>query len=67
MVEFMPLFMEMLCVKRLYRKIDGSIMVHSENPNFQDETIKPEDTEQVQIIGEVIERSGSVYSARRYT
>lgn len=56
-----------LRVKRLYRKIDGSIMVHSENPNFQDETIKPEDTEQVQIIGEVIERSGSVYSARRYT
>lgn len=49
-----------LRVKRLYRKIDGSIMVHSENPNFQDETIKPVDTEQVQIIGEVIERSGSV-------
>lgn len=35
-------------------------MVHSENPNFPDETIKPADTEQVQIIGEVIERSGSV-------
>lgn len=49
-----------LRVKRLYRKIDGSIIVHSENPNFSDETIKPADTEQVQVIGEVIERSGSV-------
>lgn len=49
-----------LRVKRLYSKIDHSIVVHSENPNFTDEVIHACDIEQVRIIGEVIERSGSI-------
>lgn len=54
------IFGNVLRTKRLYKKIDGSIIVHSENPNFPDETIKSTDAEQVHVIGEVIERSGSV-------
>ena len=49
-----------LRVKRLYSQIDRSILVCSENPNFADEKIPPDEVDQVKIIGEVIERSGSI-------
>ncbi len=53
-------FGDALRVKRLYKKMDNSLVVHSENPSFSDEIIKPADLDQVKIIGEVIERSGSI-------
>ena len=49
-----------LRVKRLYSQIDRSILVCSENPNFADEKIPPDEVDQVKIIGEVVERSGSI-------
>lgn len=48
-------------VKRLYAKLNGSIVVHSENSaeQPQDETIDASDLDRFFLIGRVIERSGS--------
>lgn len=51
-----------LRLKRLYRNLNGSITIRSDNrddPQFQhDETLTPADLDQVQIIGEVVWRGG---------
>ena len=55
------IYEDTLRVKRLAKLLDGSLLVRSENPSFKDAIISPEDAERfVHIIGEVIERSGSV-------
>lgn len=48
-------------VKRLYTKLNGSIVVHSENPaeQPQDEVIDVQDLDRFILVGRVIERSGS--------
>lgn len=52
-----------LMIKRLYKKADGSIVIHSDNSErFEDEIISPERQEQdhFRIYGRAIERSGSL-------
>lgn len=46
-------------VKRLYTKIDGGLLVRSENRGIPDETIGPDEMDRFYLIGRVIERSGS--------
>lgn len=48
-------------VKRLYAKLNGSIVVHSENEaeQPQDEIIEVADIDRFYLVGRVIERSGS--------
>lgn len=46
-------------VKRLYTKIDGGLLVRSENHSIPDETIGPDEMDRFYLIGRVIERSGS--------
>ncbi len=52
---------ESVRVKRLYAKLNGSIVVHSENPaeQPQDEVIEASDLDRFFLVGRVIERSGS--------
>lgn len=54
-------FGESVRVKRLYAKLNGSVVVHSENPaeNPQDETIEQDDMDRFTLIGRVLDRSGS--------
>lgn len=46
-------------LKRLYRKANGGIIIHSDNPRYPDETIEPEEQDLLRIYGRVIDRSGS--------
>lgn len=46
-------------VKRLFTKLNGGLIVHSENPSEKDEEITPEEMSQFSLIGRVIDRSGS--------
>lgn len=53
---------EELRIKRVYRKIDGGLILHSDNPDFrpQDEEISPEIVSQhISIIGRVRDKSGT--------
>jgi phage repressor protein C with HTH and peptisase S24 domain len=48
--------------KRLFKNIDGSVLVHSDNdadPRYKDETLSPTDLEHVHIIGSVVWRGGT--------
>lgn len=48
-------------IRRLYKKADGSIVIHSDNDErYSDETIAPERQESdcFRICGRAIERSG---------
>lgn len=50
-----------LMIKRLYKKADGSIVIHSDNDErYSDETIAPErqESDYFRIYGRAIERSG---------
>lgn len=46
-------------IKRLYRKANGDIVLHSDNPRYSDETISGNDLDLIRIYGRVIDRSGS--------
>lgn len=46
-------------VKRLFTKLDGGILVRSENPDVPEETIPASDLDRFFLIGRVIDRSGS--------
>lgn len=46
-------------IKRLFIKLNGGLIVHSENPNEQDEEIAPDEMDQFVLIGRVVDRSGS--------
>lgn len=51
-----------LRIKRLYKKVDGGLIVHSDNPNHlpRDEEIRAEDVDTyITIIGRVIDKSGA--------
>lgn len=46
-------------VKRLFTKLDGGLLVCSENPSVQDEVISPSEMNLFYLIGRVIDRSGA--------
>lgn len=46
-------------VKRLYLKANGDIVVHSDNPKYEDEVITGEDRNRVRIYGRVLDKCGS--------
>lgn len=46
-------------VKRLFTKLNGGLVVHSENEAEHDEEITPDEMTQFMLIGRVIDRSGS--------
>ena len=48
-------------VKRLCKKLDGTIILISDNPRYEDERLTPEllETIDFKIIGRVLERSGT--------
>jgi len=49
-----------LRVKRLYRRLDGTLILRSDNPDYEDESVPPELVqEHITIIGRVREKSGS--------
>ena len=48
-----------LRVKRLSRRLDGTITLHSDNKAYKDEEIKPENHDAFAIIGRVRDKSGS--------
>lgn len=50
---------ENLKVKRLRRRLNGLICLISDNPAYEPEEVKPEDSEDFAIIGKVIERSST--------
>ena len=48
-----------LRVKRLYKRLDGTLILHSENPAYSDELVPPDLVDQyISIIGRVREKSG---------
>lgn len=46
-------------VKRLFRKENGDLILHSDNPRYPDETISGDELELVRIYGRVIDKSGN--------
>lgn len=46
-------------VKRLRRKMNGDVLVISDNPTWDPELIPAEETEHLHIIGRVVDRSGT--------
>ena len=46
-------------VKRLFTKLNGGLIVHSENPQEREEEISPEEMDLFYLIGRVVDRSGS--------
>lgn len=45
-------------VKRLYRKANGDIIIHSDNPKYPDEIITGDERNLIRIYGRVIEKAG---------
>lgn len=55
-------FQGALRVKRLYKRLSGSLLVRSDNPDkdaYPDEVLKGTDLDRFHMIGRVVERSGS--------
>ena len=46
-------------VKRLFTKLNGGLIVNSENPQEKDEEISPEEMDLFYLVGRVVDRSGS--------
>lgn len=52
-------YFDQLRLKRLFRKFDGSLILRSDNPRYDDEVVPPEYLDgNVGIIGKVVYRSG---------
>ena len=49
---------DVLLVKRLSVRLDGSIDVRSDNPKYEPELIRPNDRTVLQIIGQVVYQAG---------
>lgn len=45
-------------IKRLFRRIDGGVLLKSDNPAFPEEAIQPADLERLHLLGLVLWRSG---------
>lgn len=50
-----------LRIKRLQKMTDGTLRVSSDNPMYQPEHIRPENLDQVDIVGQCYWRSGRVF------
>lgn len=48
-----------LKMKRLFQKANGEIVIHSDNPQYADETVSLVDQDALRIYGRVIDKSGS--------
>ncbi len=46
-------------IKRLYRKLDGSLIIRSENKDFSDDQIEGEKLNMIKLIGRVVARLGT--------
>lgn len=53
-------FDDYLMCKQLVKKINGTLVIHSLNPKYEDEVVEPEEADQLSIIGRVLERSGEI-------
>ena len=52
-------YFDQLRLKRLFRRFDGSLILRSDNPRYEDEVVPPEYLDgNVGIIGKVVYRSG---------
>ena len=49
-----------LLVRRLDRRIDGSVVLTTDNPRYQPETVPPTLVEQLRILGQVVWQGGPV-------
>ena len=50
-----------LRIKRLYQRANGDLVIHSDNPIYKDEVVPAAETNGlIRVVGEVLERSGSV-------
>ena len=45
-------------VKRLFRRLGGSLLLKSDNSHFPEEMVRPDEMSQVQVLGRVLWRSG---------
>lgn len=43
-----------LYIKRLQKMLDGSLVVRSDNPEYQDQTVPPHEAIDIHVVGEVI-------------
>lgn len=48
-----------LRVKRLIQKLDGTLIIRSDNPDFPEEELPPEERERFKMIGRVVDRQGT--------
>ena len=50
-----------LRIKRLYQKANGDLIIHSDNPQYEDEVVPADEVDDlIRVYGEVLERSGTV-------
>jgi len=47
-------------VKRVQRKLDGSVRLISDNPSYEPEVLPPDYAEQIAVVGRLIWRAGAV-------
>jgi phage repressor protein C with HTH and peptisase S24 domain len=47
-------------VKRVQRKLDGSVRLISDNPSYEPEVLPPDRAEQIAVVGRLIWRAGAV-------
>lgn len=45
-------------MRRLFKRVGGSLLLKSDNPAFPDETVRPEELDQLRVLGRVLWRSG---------
>ena len=51
-----------LLVKRVQRRLDGSLLIKSDNPKYETETLHPSERNPLRVIGEVVYQAGPVRS-----
>jgi phage repressor protein C with HTH and peptisase S24 domain len=47
-------------VKRVQRKLDGSVRLISDNPSYEPEVLPPDHAEQIAVVGRLVWRAGAV-------
>ncbi|OZI26692.1 LexA family transcriptional repressor [Bordetella genomosp. 9] len=62
-VVYAVLFEDEPLVKQVFKKAGGALMLHSYNSKYPDRDVTVEDMERLQIIGEVVYRSGSGFAS----
>jgi phage repressor protein C with HTH and peptisase S24 domain len=62
-VVYAVLFEDEPLVKQVFKKAGGALVLHSYNPRFPDREVPMESMERLQIIGEVVYRSGAGFAA----